>query len=280
MSDPARPAGFTGLVEFRPGFVPRPDIRHVLFDFDGTLSLIREGWPQVMVPMFAEALPPRPGETAADRERLAHEDIMRLTGKQTIYQMIQLAERIRERGGMPREPLEYKHEYLRRLDRRIAGRIADLRAGRRAPEDFLLHGSRRLLAALAARGLTLHLASGTDETYVREEAVLLDVAKHFGPRIHGARDDYRSFSKKLVIGRILAEHGISGEHLLAIGDGYVEIENTKQAGGLAIAVASDEAANGAGRFDPWKHRRLLEVGADVVVPDYRDAEALVAAVMG
>jgi phosphoglycolate phosphatase-like HAD superfamily hydrolase len=133
---------------------------------------------------------------------------------------------------------------------------------------------------LAARGLTLHLASGTDETYVREEAVLLDVAKHFGPRIHGARDDYRSFSKKLVIGRILAEHGISGEHLLAIGDGYVEIENTKQAGGLAIAVASDEAANGAGRFDPWKHRRLLEVGADVVVPDYRDAEALVAAVMG
>ena len=24
--------------------------RHALFDFDGTLSLIREGWPDVMVP--------------------------------------------------------------------------------------------------------------------------------------------------------------------------------------------------------------------------------------
>ena len=27
------------------------------------------------------------------------DDIMRLNGKQTIYQMIQLAERVRERGG-------------------------------------------------------------------------------------------------------------------------------------------------------------------------------------
>ena len=26
--------------------------RHVLFDFDGTLSLIREGWPDVMVPIM------------------------------------------------------------------------------------------------------------------------------------------------------------------------------------------------------------------------------------
>ena len=30
--------------------------RHVLFDFDGTLSLIREGWPEVMVPLMVEVL--------------------------------------------------------------------------------------------------------------------------------------------------------------------------------------------------------------------------------
>ena len=30
--------------------------RHVVFDFDGTLSLIREGWPEVMVPMMVEVL--------------------------------------------------------------------------------------------------------------------------------------------------------------------------------------------------------------------------------
>ena len=26
-------------------FEPRPNIQHVVFDFDGTLSLVREGWP-------------------------------------------------------------------------------------------------------------------------------------------------------------------------------------------------------------------------------------------
>ena len=62
------PAGrqFTGLVEFAPAFQPRPEISHVVFDFDGTLSLVRQGWPDVMVPMFAEMLPRQPGESDAD----------------------------------------------------------------------------------------------------------------------------------------------------------------------------------------------------------------------
>ena len=30
--------------------------QQVLFDFDGTLSLIREGWPGVMIPMMVEVL--------------------------------------------------------------------------------------------------------------------------------------------------------------------------------------------------------------------------------
>jgi hypothetical protein len=53
-----------------------------------------------MAPMFAEMLPPLPGESHEQRCQIAFEDIMRLNGKQTIYQMIQLADRIRERGGV------------------------------------------------------------------------------------------------------------------------------------------------------------------------------------
>ena len=264
----------SGHVEFIAGFRPRPEIRYVLFDFDGTLSLIRQGWPEVMVPMFVEMLPRTSGESDADLQRLAYDDIMRLNGKQTIFQMIQLAERIRQRGGSPREPLWYKHEYLRRLDQRIGDRVEGLRSGRIRPDDLLVHGSRQLLERLSARGLTLYLASGTDEPFVMAEAGLLDVARYFGPRIFGARDDYQNFSKQMVIDRILRDHAISGERLLAFGDGYVEIENTKAVGGLAVAVASDEANNGSGRVDQWKRQRLLGVGADVVIPDYRDAEAL------
>ena len=58
---------FTGQVILRPTFAPWPGISHVLFDFDGTLSLIRQGWPEVMVSMFTEVLPALPGETEADR---------------------------------------------------------------------------------------------------------------------------------------------------------------------------------------------------------------------
>jgi phosphoglycolate phosphatase len=267
-------SGFTGYIEFTPSFEPRPNITHVLFDFDGTLSLIREGWPDVMVPMFAEYLPALPAESEAQRRQLCLDDIMRLNGKQTIYQMIQLAERIKERGGTPKEPLWYKHEYLRRLDERIASRKEGIRTGKLKPDDLLLHGSRMLLETLQRRGFTLYLASGTDEVFVKEEAALLDVARYFGPHIYGAQDNFQNFSKKMVIERILRENHIAGAQLLSFGDGYVEIQNTKEVGGLAVAVASDEAHNGSGRIDEWKRQRLLGVGAEVVIPDYRDAAAL------
>ena len=273
-------ATFSGEVVFRPSFVYPAEISHVLFDFDGTLSLIRQGWPDVMVPLFCELLPPLPGETEDERRRLAFEDIMRLNGKQTIYQMIQLCDRIRERGGEPRDPLWYKHEYLRRLDRRIEARIEGLRTGAIQPDELLVHNARALLENLSRRGLPLYLASGTDEVFVKREAELLDLTRYFGPRIYGALDDYQSFSKKLVIDRILAENGIPGAKLLSFGDGYVEIQNTKEVGGVAVAVASDEAHNGSGRMDPWKRERLWGVGADVLIPDFRDADALLDRILG
>ncbi len=271
---------FVGEVILRPSFAPRPEVSHVVFDFDGTLSLIRQGWPDVMVPMFTEVLPLREGETESDLRALAFEDIMRLNGKQTIYQMMQLADRIRERGGSPREPLWYKHEYLRRLELRIGERIAGLQNGSISRESLLVHGSIALLENLKARGLHLYLASGTDEPFVKREAGLLGLSSYFGPHIYGAQDDYKTFSKKMVIERILRENAISGDKLLAFGDGYVEIENTKEVGGLAVAVASDEAHNGSGRMDEWKRDRLSGVGADIVIPDYRDAAALLTLILG
>jgi phosphoglycolate phosphatase len=274
------PASFAGLVEFAPAFAPRAGLSHVLFDFDGTLSLIREGWLEVMVPMFAEMLPPTPGESDETRALLCREDILRLNGKQTIYQMIQLAGRIAQRGGQPREPLWYKREFLHRLGTRIGGRITALRQGTQRPDDLLVHGARGLLEELTRRGLTLYLASGTDEPFVKEEAALLDLTRYFGPHIYGALDDYQQFSKRQLIQRILRDNGIPGGRLLAFGDGYEEVQNTKEVGGLAVAVASDESHNGSGRFDPWKHQRLLSVGADVVIPDFRDAGALLARILG
>jgi phosphoglycolate phosphatase-like HAD superfamily hydrolase len=271
---------FSGEVILRPSFTPRPGISHVVFDFDGTLSLIRQGWPDVMVPMFTEVLPRLEGETEENLRALAFEDIMRLNGKQTIYQMIQLADRIRERGGTPEEPIWYKHEYLRRLEAKIGERIKGLKDGSISRESLVVYGSIALLDNLKSRGLNLYLASGTDEPFVKREAELLGLSHYFGPHIYGAQDDYKTFSKKMVIERILRENAIPGEKLLAFGDGYVEIENTKDVGGLAVAVASDEANNGSGRMDEWKRDRLSGVGAHVVIPDYRDAGPLLSLILG
>ena len=47
--------------------LPRGRYKAVLFDFDGTLSFLREGWPTVMVPMMVEALV-RTGATEPEAE--------------------------------------------------------------------------------------------------------------------------------------------------------------------------------------------------------------------
>ena len=253
--------------------LPEPP-EHVLFDFDGTLSLIREGWPDVMVPMMVEVLQATgTDEPPQQLHAMAHAFVMELNGKQTMYQMIRLAEEVSRRGGDPQEPSVYKDEYHRRLMLRIRSRREELRSGRVSPETRLVPGSVALLTALRETGARLYLASGTDEQYVHEEVALLGLDSFFAGRVYGAVEDYRSFSKAVVIERILETHAVRGARLLGFGDGYVEIQNVKAVGGTAVGVASDEQGR-SGVPDPWKRERLMGVGADVVVPDFRDFAAI------
>lgn len=247
---------------------------HAVFDFDGTLSLIREGWPHVMVPMMVDVLQQTgTAETPDELAAVAMQFVMELNGKQTIYQMVRLADEVRKRGGTPDDPLNYKHRYHELLMVRINGRRDALRSGQATPEAMLVPHARQALQALRDRGVRLYLASGTDEAYVREEADLLGLTDFFGRNVYGAVDDFRSFSKQMVIERILRENGIDGSRLIGFGDGYVEIDNIKSAGGTAVAVASDESGR-SGEPDPWKRDRLIGVGADIVIPDFRDFNVL------
>src|SRR5260221_394655 len=162
---------------------PRGKTRAALFDFDGTLSLIREGWPDVMIPMMVEHL-------------------------------------VRTPAAEPRDEL---------------ARRADL-------------------------------------NYVQNEVRALDVASFFGEHIYGAIDDYQNFSKKMVIERLVRQLNLEPGGLVGFGDGFVEIEEVKRAGGIAIGVASDEKLRTG--INDWKRNRLIQAGADIIVPDYRDLDAL------
>lgn len=253
--------------------LPRGRFKGVIFDFDGTLSLIREGWPQVMIPMMVEVLSETgTDETEAELTQRVEEFVMRLNGRQTIYQMIQLADEVKNRGGSPRTPLEYKHEYHERLMARIRGRLADLESGEAKPVDWTVPESHAVLENLRRRGVKLYLASGTDVKFVHHEAKLLGVSEFFGQHIYGALDDHEKFSKKMIVEQILRDHALNGEQLLGFGDGFVEIEEVKRAGGVAVAVASDEV--GRRGVNQWKRNRLVQAGADIVIPEYRNHERL------
>ncbi|MEO7652818.1 MAG: HAD family hydrolase [Bryobacteraceae bacterium] len=143
------------IEQLRPG-ASAANARVCLFDFDGTISTIRSGWMDVMVPMMVEILLDlKTGEREEDLRAVVEEFVGRLTGKQTMYQMIELAENITARGGTPKDPIEYKRQYLSLLNERIAGRLAELREGKVPPEKYHVPGSRGLLEALKERGLKL-----------------------------------------------------------------------------------------------------------------------------
>lgn len=252
--------------------------RVAILDFDGTLSLIRSGWMQVMIPMCIEFLAQaNSGETEEQLRAVAEDFIWRLTGKETVYQMMALAEAVASRGGTPLEPLAYKRIYLERLSLRIAGRIRDLETGAAPPEQYLVPGSRALLEALKERGLTLYLASGTDDLDVKREAGLLDIARYFDGRIYGAQDDLKSFSKGLLVRKLVGEAGHSAGELLVFGDGYVEIEEVKKVGGTAVGVATAEPE--CREVDEWKRQRLIRVGADFIVPNYLELGGMLSALL-
>lgn len=240
----------------------------VIFDFDGTLSLIRSGWLEVMVPLCVEQLTElHTGESEAQLRGVVEEFVWRLTGKETIYQMMALAEAIRERGGQALEPIVYKKMYLDRLWLEIRDRIEALRSRTMSPDHYLVPGARQLLEDLAGRGIRLYLASGTDDANVKEEAALLGIADYFPARIFGAQDDLKVFSKALLVRRILSAAGaISATQLLVFGDGYVEIEEVKKAGGVAVGVATSEPECVV--VDVWKRKRLIKAGADYIVPNF------------
>jgi len=247
--------------------------RVVLFDFDGTVSLIRTGWVDVMTPMMVEILAAlKTGESEAELYAIVEEYVARLTGEQTIYQMIELARQVELRGGKPLDPSVYKRMYLDRLLEKIHHRREELRQGKVPPEKYLVPGARAFLEALKDRGLKLYCASGTDQSYTLEEAALLDVTRYFDGGIYGALEDYKSFSKEILIQRLISALECRGDELLGFGDGYVEIKNVKDVGGVAVGVATEEPECQV--VNEWKRRRLVNVGADFIIPNYLGHEQL------
>jgi len=265
-----------------PNFSPSSSaIRYAVFDNDGTISTLRQGWEEIMAPVMVKAILGDRFETAEEGlyQKVCHrvsEYIDKSSGIQTIVQMQGLVEMVREFGIVPPDKVldrfGYKRIYNEALMQMVNERIARLERGQLDVTDFTVKGAVEFARALRERGVTLYLASGTDHEDVVREARVLGHADLFNGGIYGAVGDIDSCSKKMVLDRILSENHLSGPELAVFGDGPVELRESRKRGGLAIGIASDEVRRFGLNLD--KRARLIKAGAHLVVPDFSQREEL------
>jgi phosphoglycolate phosphatase-like HAD superfamily hydrolase len=203
--------------------------------------------------------------------------IDKTTGIQTLVQMKGLVNLVRQFKCVPEKDIldefGYKEKYNEELIKMVNERIRKLERGELAVEDFTVKKAVDFLKALHARGITLYLASGTDQEDVEREAKIMGYRSLFGDRIYGAVGDVAKEAKRMVLERILLDIGDEApEQILTFGDGPVEIRETHKKGGYAVGVASNEIRRHG--LNLSKRTRLIEAGADLVIPDFCQMDQL------
>jgi len=261
--------------------IVRGKIKHVIFDQDGTISTLRQGWESIMEEVFlkqilADKFKSCDESTYRKVVQRVKEYIDKSTGVQTILQMEELVRMVEEFGFVPKDKIldkfGYKKIYNDALMKMVKKRIEKLKRKELDISDYTIKGAVDLIKMLYQRGLTLYLASGTDREDVISEAKALGYERYFEGRIYGSLSDITKYSKKMVVERIIRENNLSGPELACFGDGPVEIRETKKRNGIAIGVASDEVRRYG--LNLKKRERLIKAGADLIIPDYSQAEKL------
>ncbi len=246
----------------------RGKVKHIVFDFDGTISTLREGWEDIMAPLMVDVI--TGGKRDPKVEKKVNEFIEKTTGIQTILQMEGLVDMVKEFGYISPDKIKdahyYKGLYRDRILTLVKKRMERVIRGEVPKEHYLIKGVREFLIFLYDKGYTLYLASGTDREDVLKEAEFLDVTRYFTGGIYGSLDDVKKYSKAKVMKEIIEGHNLEGAELLVFGDGPVEIRSAIEHGGIGVGVASYERKEGG--WNPKKIKRLLDANAHILIPDF------------
>ncbi|NMC39289.1 MAG: carbohydrate kinase [Bacteroidales bacterium] len=259
-----------------------PRIKHAIFDHDGTISTLREGWELIMAPMMVRAIL---GDKFNDTDESVYRKVQtrvwdyidKTTGMQTITQMMGLPSLIREFGFVPEKRILDGYEYKKIYNDELIGIVRDrekkLKNNELNREDFMVKNVLPFIEFLNDRGIVLYLASGTDEEDVRNEANTLGYGHFFGEHIYGADNNIEGEAKKRVLDKILDNIGESSADLIVtFGDGPVEIRETGKRGGITVGVASNEIRRYG--LNEKKRERLVKAGADLIIPDFSQLSVL------
>lgn len=258
------------------------NIKHAIFDNDGTLSTLREGWEQIMAPMMIRAIL---GPKYFDADEVLFEKVKssvdylidKTTGIQTLKQMQLLIGLIVEFGFVPEHQIlneyGYKEIYNNDLIRMVKKREDKLNKGELTIDDLTIKNALPFLKELYNRGIKLYLTSGTDEEDVKHESAVLGHDFLFEGRIFGATGDINKEAKKMVLDRILDSINDSeASSIVTFGDGPVEIRETHKRGGITLGIASNELRRYG--LNEKKRTRLIQAGADLIVPDFSQSEQI------
>ena len=262
--------------------MPQARIKHAVFDHDGTVSTLRQGWEQVMAPVMIRAILGDKYETAD--ETLYHQVRKRVldyidqsTGIQTIIQMEALVDMVKEFGLVPGEKIldkfGYKKIYNDALMELVNKRIEKFKRGELDIHDYTIKGALEFLEALRKRGIKLYLASGTDCEDVVAESKALGYAELFDGGVYGSVGNVARYSKKMVIEKIMTGNKLQGPELAVFGDGPVEIRECRKREGIAVGIATDEIRRHG--LNPEKRTRLIKAGAHIVIPDFSQQGKLI-----
>lgn len=259
-----------------------PAIEHAIFDHDGTVSTLREGWEHIMAPVMIKAIL---GEKLNDADESLYYDVKqrvnefidKTTGIQTLVQMNGLIELIREFDCIQKEKIldakGYKKIYNDELLLMVMVREKKFHEGELGLGDLTMKNAVPFLQKLYDSGIRLYLASGTDTGDVESEARALGYDHFFEGRIYGAVGDITVEAKKIVLDQILDSIGNSASgKVVTFGDGPVEIRETKKRGGITVGVASNELRRYG--LNEHKRTRLIKAGADLIIPDFSQYQFL------
>ncbi len=220
-----------------------------------------------------------------DELRLLNEKIeiliKKTTGVQTIIQMVEMCHLITDFGYVKAEdmltPQEYKELYANKIRAVVKRKIGRFSSGALQLEDFTMKGALPFVQNLRDKGVTVYLASGTDQTDVMHELEQFGYSHLFNGGIFGSVGDTENDPKKLVMQtirkRILKEGGVLERgDCVVFGDGPVEIREGRNQDFVTIGLVSDEKQRYG--LNLAKRERLILAGADFLIPDYSWAAEL------
>jgi phosphoglycolate phosphatase-like HAD superfamily hydrolase len=259
----------------------RGKIKYAFFDYDGTISTVRQGWDIIMKNIMVKAImgdqaASIPDDKKNEIESSVADYIDRTAGVQMILQMKELRQMIVDYNFVSEEKIfsakEYKNLAYSELGEIVRERLSNFRRGNLNSEDLTIKGAVTFLKDLREKGVSLHLVSGGDQNAIRHNSKILGYADLFEGRINGSIESSNENSKENIMKRVIMENNLEGAEIVCFGDGPEEIRVAVKYGAIAIGVASDEITRSG--LNPEKRKRLIESGANIIIPDFSDSDKI------